>query len=82
MTLLWPGRARRAPAGSSDSHRAPGDVRTSSFCTAGGCVGFARDQEGGVWLINTKSSDAPLQFTRQEWSEFVLGVKHGEFDVD
>jgi hypothetical protein len=35
-----------------------------------------------VWLINTKSSDAPLQFTRQEWSEFVLGVKHGEFDVD
>ena len=56
-------------------------VRTSSFCSDGGCVGVAIDQ-GEVTVVDTKSGDAPaLRFTPAEWAAFVAGVKAGEFDL-
>ena len=56
-------------------------VRTSSFCSDGGCVGVALADE--VSVVDTKSDDGPaLRFTRAEWSAFVSGVKAGEFDLD
>lgn len=54
-------------------------VRTSSFCSDGGCVGVAIDGDE-VRVVDTKSSEA-LSFTPAEWAAFVAGVKAGEFDL-
>ena len=55
-------------------------VRTSSFCTDGGCVGVVLDDE--VTVVDTKTATGPeLRFTRAEWVAFVAGVKNGEFDL-
>lgn len=56
-------------------------VRISSFCSDGGCVGVAADEQG-ISVLDTKVTDGPeLRFTRSEWEAFVAGVKNGEFDV-
>lgn len=55
--------------------------RTSSRCTAGGCVEVAPLPDGGAVVRDTKDrSREPLTFDRQEWTDFVLGVKNGDFD--
>jgi hypothetical protein len=54
---------------------------TSSFCSAGTCVGVAVTSDR-VTVVDTKAVDGPnLSFTADEWSAFVAGVKAGEFDV-
>ncbi|MHC1563292.1 DUF397 domain-containing protein [Actinomycetospora sp. C-140] len=56
-------------------------IKISSFCTEGGCVGVALDQDE-VRVVDTKAADgAPLRFTAEEWAAFVAGVKAGEFDL-
>jgi hypothetical protein len=55
------------------------DVRTSSFCTDGACVGVALGHDE-VRVVDTKSAEA-LRFTPAEWAAFVAGVKAGEFDL-
>lgn len=55
--------------------------RTSSRCSAGGCVEVAPLPNGGAVMRNTKDrTHEPLTFDRQEWIDFVWGVKNGEFD--
>jgi len=57
--------------------------RKSSFCNAGTCVAVAVQTDGTVFVRDTKDDNQPtLAFSRDEWSAFVKGVKHGEFDVD
>jgi uncharacterized protein DUF397 len=55
--------------------------RTSSRCTGGGCVEVAPLPDGGAVVRNTKDrAREPLTFDKQEWADFVVGVKNGEFD--
>jgi hypothetical protein len=55
--------------------------RTSSFCGSASCVEVALLPSGDVHLRDSKNRTAPPhRFTAQEWSDFVLGVKAGEFD--
>jgi hypothetical protein len=57
--------------------------RRSSRCTSGGCVEVARLPDGGAVVRDTKDrSREPLRFDRQEWNDFVLGVKNGDFDFE
>jgi hypothetical protein len=55
--------------------------RTSSRCTGGGCVEVAPLPDGGAVVRSTNDRvREPLTFDRQEWVDFVSGVKNGEFD--
>ncbi len=55
--------------------------RTSSRCSSGGCVEVAPLPDGGAVVRGTKDrTREPLTFDRQEWADFVSGVKNGEFD--
>ncbi len=57
--------------------------RTSSRCSQGGCVEVAPLPDGGAVVRGTKDrTREPLTFDRQEWTDFVLGVKNGEFDFE
>jgi hypothetical protein len=57
--------------------------RTSSRCSGGGCVEVAPLPDGGAVVRGSKDrSSAPLIFDRQEWVDFVSGVKNGEFDFE
>jgi hypothetical protein len=57
--------------------------RKSSRCTTGGCVEVAPLPDGGAVVRDTKDHNRePLTFDRQEWIDFVSGVKNGEFDFD
>jgi Domain of unknown function (DUF397) len=57
--------------------------RTSSRCSQGGCVEVAPLPDGGAVVRDTKDrAREPLTFDRQEWADFVSGVKNGEFDFE
>lgn len=43
------------------------------------CVGVAF-QNNDVLVVNTKTQDPVLRFTREEWRAFIQGVKANEFD--
>ena len=58
------------------------DYIISSKCSGGQCVGVAKLSDGGVKVCNTSDdSTAPLTFTREEWVDFVAGVRNNEFNV-
>jgi hypothetical protein len=44
------------------------------------CVGVAH-KNNDVLVINTKTQDLVLRFTREEWRAFIAGVKANEFDA-
>jgi hypothetical protein len=53
----------------------------SSYCHAGGCVGVAAVESGGVRVRDEKHPHGPqLAFTAEEWAAFLAGVRNGEFD--
>lgn len=55
--------------------------RTSTRCSSGGCVEVAPLPGGGAVVRDNKDRGRePLTFTGPEWSDFVAGVKDGEFD--
>lgn len=55
--------------------------RTSSFCGHSSCVEVAPLPNGDVYIRDSKDRAAsPHRFDAQEWSDFVRGVKAGEFD--
>ena len=81
----WRGRCPHAVE--EPQLHAPHDVldglqfKTSSFCSDCGCVevGISHDR---VVVRDNKIIDSPLlTFTRNEWVDFIAGVKNGEFDV-
>ncbi|WP_117211825.1 DUF397 domain-containing protein [Allorhizocola rhizosphaerae] len=51
-------------------------------CESNGCVEVAA-ADGAILIRNSRYPDgARLSFTRQEWLEFVEGVRTGRFVVD
>lgn len=56
------------------------DWRISRTCDGGACVGVARRGEY-VFIGNTNDTDTPVsKFTVDEWQQFLVGAKLGDFD--
>jgi hypothetical protein len=55
--------------------------RRSSFCSLGGGVEVAENPRGEFSVRSTRNTAVELRPTRQEWADFVAGVKAGEFDM-
>ncbi len=56
--------------------------KTSSFSDRSrACVGVSI-QEDSVFVMNTRTKEAVLQFTHEEWKAFVSGIKAGEFGIE
>lgn len=53
----------------------------SSFLPPARCVGVSFDRDK-IFVINTNSKDGPIEFSNEEWRQFIKGVKAGEFEVD
>ncbi len=51
--------------------------RTSSRCDGGACVEAARIEDD---VLVRDCEHRELDLTAQAWSEFIAGVKEGEFD--
>lgn len=54
----------------------------SSLCGSSTCVEVAALAPDAIGVRDSKQRDSPvLNFTRDEWTAFVAGVKNGEFDL-
>jgi Domain of unknown function (DUF397) len=54
--------------------------RIAQMCNGGTCVRVASNGDT-VFIGDSKSPSGPvLRYTRDEWTTFVAGVKHGDFD--
>lgn len=66
----------------NESETSVHDFKKSSFCAGGGCVEVAITNKDAIYIRDTKdAAQNALQFTTEEWREFVAGVKAGEFDL-
>lgn len=67
---------------SNDGTRSgPRWVKSSLSFSNGNCVEVAGSPHGTILVRNSRfPNQVPLEFTRDEWSAFVGGVKKGEFD--
>jgi hypothetical protein len=55
--------------------------RRSSHCNGGQCVEVAVERFA-VLVRDTKDPASPvLTYSREEWADFIAGVKGGEFDL-
>jgi hypothetical protein len=55
--------------------------RRSSFCSLRGGVEVAENPRGEFSVRSTRNTAVELRPTRQEWADFLAGVKAGEFDM-
>ena len=58
--------------------------RKASYSTSSGgnCVEVAQFPASAIGVRDSKDPDgAKLLFSADEWSTFVQGIKHGEFDL-
>jgi Domain of unknown function (DUF397) len=56
------------------------DWRVARHCDGGACVRVARRGDS-VLISNTNSLEGPVnEFTMDEWRQFLIGVKLGDFD--
>jgi predicted secreted Zn-dependent protease len=54
--------------------------RTALSCDGGECVQVATDQHL-ILIGNSRQPGGPvLEYTPEEWHEFVAGIKKGDFD--
>jgi predicted secreted Zn-dependent protease len=54
--------------------------RTALNCDGGACVEVAADRDV-VLIRNSRQPSGPLvEYTPEEWHEFVSGIKNGDFD--
>jgi hypothetical protein len=53
---------------------------SSAACAHNGCVQAATTPDG-VALRDSRSPDRQVEFSRQDWADFVAGVKAGDFDA-
>lgn len=53
----------------------------SSFCNFGNCPEIKILPDGSVLFRDSQLPEVALVFNRREWSEFIAGVKNGEFDL-
>lgn len=54
--------------------------RKSSYCGLGSCVEVGVDGDDVV-MRDSKNPELEVRCTRQEWEDFLAGVRNGEFDV-
>jgi hypothetical protein len=54
---------------------------TSSFCSVGTCVSVAHTDNTVMVRHSAHPDGTVLAFSREEWVEFLSGVRAGEFDV-
>ncbi|QAZ66053.1 DUF397 domain-containing protein [Solidesulfovibrio carbinolicus] len=55
--------------------------KISSFSGSGhNCVGVSINNDM-ISVINTNTKDSIIDFTKDEWSAFIAGVKNSEFDL-
>ena len=54
--------------------------RTSSFCASNTCVEVAMTPQAVLVRDSKEPGRQPLIYTKDEWLQFVAGVKSGEFD--
>lgn len=53
---------------------------TALSCESGACVEVAANQNT-ILIRNSRQPDGPLiEYTPEEWHEFVSGIKKGDFD--
>ena len=53
-----------------------------SGSNGGGCVEVARFPASAIGVRDSKDPDGgELRFSADEWSQFVQGIKNGEFDL-
>lgn len=53
----------------------------SRRCESASCVEVAVNEWGSVMVRNSDNIyEAPLFFSKEEWTEFVGGVRDGDFD--
>jgi Domain of unknown function (DUF397) len=56
--------------------------RKSSFSGAGSCLEVILIDDDTIGVRDSKDlAKPPHLFTRKEWTEFLAGVKSGEFDL-
>ena len=54
--------------------------RTALSCNGGACVQVAAN-ENSIFIGNSRRPSGPvLEYTPDEWHEFVGGIKKGDFD--
>jgi len=72
----------RAVNGKTETSKADGQFRKSSFSSSGGCVEVAMYVDGAVQVRDTKNRQGgTLTFNATEWDAFLKGVRNGEFDL-
>jgi predicted secreted Zn-dependent protease len=53
---------------------------TALSCDGGACVEVAADRNA-IFIRNSRQPSGPLlEYTQEEWHEFVSGIKKGDFD--
>lgn len=56
-------------------------VKSSLSYANGNCVEIATLSNGRIGLRDSKNADGPfLYLTCEQWSEFVAGIRNGDFD--
>lgn len=53
---------------------------TALSCDGGACVEVAADREMILMRNSQRPSGPLLEYTPEEWHEFVSGIKNGDFD--
>jgi Domain of unknown function (DUF397) len=74
-------RRLRTDGGMAGFRTGAPNFRRSSKCSAAECVEVAIDPSSGTVLVRNSQGGHELSFGPREWSVFVTGIKHGEFDV-
>jgi predicted secreted Zn-dependent protease len=54
--------------------------RTALSCDGGACVEVAADRDTVLIRNSRQPSGLLLEYTPEEWREFVSGIKKGDFD--
>jgi predicted secreted Zn-dependent protease len=54
--------------------------RTALNCDGGACVEVAADRDTVLIRNSRQPSGLLLEYTPEEWHEFVSGIKNGDFD--
>lgn len=55
--------------------------RISTFSGGGACVAVAKMPDGNIAVRHSRRAHLQIIFTQREWSAFIAGVKHDEFDL-
>ena len=64
----------------SDARRGRNVWQRSGRCDNDACVEVTQDSDGGVLLRSSRRPASVLRFTTDEWSVFLTGLMHGDFD--